>query len=122
MEQRKKKNLNNSNNRKEILGKDFNNSDVLSVEIIEIKHPMLGGIEEKIKISENEKNDFLNDFDNLEKKGIYKCGAKYIIRLNLESDTLRLKVCGTMVANRMNDMYYELDSEENIIDKYIKSK
>ena len=109
-----------SDNRNEILGRNFSNSDILSIEIIEIEHPMLGGIIETIKIPDNKKDEFLTDFDNLNKKGMYKCGAKYVIRLNTENDTLRLKVCGTMVSNRMNDMYYELENEKSIIEDYLK--
>ena len=109
-----------SDNRNQILGRDFSNSDILSIEIVEIEHPMLGGIIETIKIPDNKKDEFLKDFDNLNKKGMYKCGAKYVIRLNTENDTLRLKVCGTMVSNRINDMYYELENEKSMIEDYIK--
>ena len=117
-----KRNVDHSANREEILGRYFANSEVLSIDIVEIEHPMFGGIIETIKIPEGKKHNFLNDFDNLSKKGLYKCGAKYVIRLNMESDTLRLKVCGTMVSNRRNDMYYELSNEKSIIEDYIKSK
>ncbi len=51
-----------------------------------------------------------------------KCGAKYVVRLNMKLDTLRLKVCGTNVANRFNDFYYVLENDKNIIDEYIKIK
>ncbi|PCJ65567.1 MAG: hypothetical protein COA58_09155 [Bacteroidetes bacterium] len=115
-------NVSSSDNRKEILGRDFSNSEVRSIDIVEIEHPMLGGIIETTRISENEKEKFLTDFDNLKQKGIYKCAAKYVIRLNMENDTLRLKVCGTIVANRKNDMYYESDSEKSLIEDYLNSK
>ena len=62
----------------------------------------------------------MKDCDNLNKKGMFKCGAKYVIRLNTENDTLRLKVCEKMVSNRMNDMYYELENEKSIIKDYLK--
>lgn len=115
-------NINSHQNRLEILGKDFSNSEVLSIDIVEIEHPMLGGVIETKQIPEDRKVNFLNDFDNLRRKGMYKCGAKYVIRLNMVSDTLRLKVCGSMVSNRMNDVYYELSNEKNIIEEYIDSE
>ena len=104
--------------RKEILGREFSNSDIRSIEIIEIRHPLLGGIIQIVKLNEKQKVKFLNDFDNLKKKGMFKCGAKYVVRLNMETDTLRLKVCGTKVANRTKDYYYELENGKSIIDEY----
>ncbi len=109
-------------NRMEILDRNFSNSDIHSIEIIEIEHPMLGGIIQSVKLNEKQKEKFLTDFDNLKKKGILKCGAKYVVRLNMETDTLRLKVCGTNVANRSNDLYYELENGKSIIDDYIEKK
>jgi len=107
-------------NRMEILNKNFSNSAILSIEIIEIEHPILGGIIQSIKLNEKQKEKFLIDFDNLREKGMLKCGAKYVVRLNMETDTLRLKVCGKNVANRINDLYYELENGKSIIDDYIK--
>ena len=49
-----------------------------------------------------------------------KSGVKYIVRLNMKVDTLRLKVCGTNVANRFDDFYYKLENNKSIIDEYIK--
>jgi len=108
--------------RKEILGREFSNSDIRSIELIEIEHPMLGGIIQTIKLNEIQKEKFLTDFDNLKKKGMFKCGANYVVRLNMETDTLRLKVCGTIVANRTNDFYYELENGKSIIAEYIEIK
>lgn len=107
------------NNRVGILGRDFSNSEVLSIDIVEIEHPMLGGIVETIKVPAGKKDEFLTKFDNLNKKGLYKCRSKYIVRLNMEIDTLRLKVCETLVANRSNDMYYELADGKSLIEDYI---
>lgn len=109
-------------NRMEILDRNFSNSDIHSIEIIEIEHPMLGGIIQSVKLNEKQKEKFLTDFDNLKKKGILKCGAKYVVKLNMETDTLRLKVCGTNVANRSNDLYYELGNGKSIIDVYMEKK
>ena len=108
--------------RKEVLGREFSNSDIHSIELIEIEHPMIGGIIQTIKLNELQKEKFLTDFDKLKKKGMFKCGANYVVRLNMETDTLRLKVCGTNVANRKKDFYYELESGKSIIEDYIKSK
>lgn len=119
----KKKNVKSESpsiNRIEIFKKNFSNSEVLSIDIVEIDHPMLGGIIETIKLSESQKERFLNDLDHLKKKGMLKCGVKYIVRLNMKLDTLRLKVCGTNIANRFNDYYYELENNKSIIDEYIK--
>lgn len=111
-----------SDNRTEILGRHFSNAEVFSIDILEIDHPMLGGIIEAVRITENKKEKFLADFDNLKKKGIYKCRATYVIRLNTKSDTLKLKVCENMVANRTKDMYYKLAHGKSIIEEYVKAK
>ena len=95
-----------SKNRKEILGRDFSNSEIQSIEIVEIAQPMLGGILETKQLTAHQMSDFLNEFDNLKQKGMYKCATKHIIRLNFEQDTLRLKYCNGMFANREKDMYY----------------
>ena len=81
---------------------------------------MLGGIISTITLSKNQKDKFLSDFDNLKKKGPFKCKAKYVIRLNFESDTLRLKACGNMIANRTNDIYFGLEDESSIIEEILK--
>ncbi|WP_264554434.1 hypothetical protein [Flavobacterium sp. N1861] len=47
-----------SNNRFEIFKKNFSNSEILSIDIVEIDHPMLGGIIETVKLSESQKRDF----------------------------------------------------------------
>lgn len=106
-------------NRLEILGRDFANSDIKSIEIVEIGHPMLGGTIEAFKLSKQQELKFLEDFDKLNKKGMYKCPAKYVIRLNFESDTLMLKVCGSKVSNRNNEIYYSLRNSRDIIKEYI---
>ncbi len=108
--------------RKEILGVSFTDSEVLSIDVVQIEHPMLGGIIASKKLNKTEQKKFLEDFDNLEEKGIYKCMSNYVIRLNFEGDTLRLKVCGKLISNRESDLYYELASGESIIEKYIDEK
>lgn len=108
--------------RKQIFGKSFTDSEVLSIDVVEIEHPMLGGIIASKKLSKLDQKKFLKDFDELEEKGIYKCRSNYVIRLNLESDSLRLKVCGKFISNRDSDLYYELESVESIIKMYIDKK
>ena len=117
-----KKNKPESKNRIEILNGNFSNSEIVSVELIEIEHPMLGGIVNTVKLNSLQKEQFLIDLDNLKKKGMLKCGAKYVVRLNMEKDTLRLKVCGNNIANRKNDYYFELENGKNIIEKYVKTE
>lgn len=108
--------------REEILGRSFSDVEVLSIDIVEIEHPMLGGIISTKALNKVEQKKFLEDFDNLEEKGMYKCMSKYVIRLNFEKDTLRLKVCGELISNRNNDLYYELPGSESIIGQYIDEK
>jgi hypothetical protein len=111
-----------SDNRSDILGRSFSNSEVKSIDIVQIEDPMLGGIIDEIKLTNIQKESFLTDFDNLIQKGMFKCGSKYVIRLNFNSDTLKLKVCDKMISNRMNDLYYELENGENLVEKYIDIK
>jgi len=108
----------NQDNRKAILGRSFSNDDVLSIDVVEIEHPLLGGIVEETKLNNNQKDSFLNDFDKLKAVGLLKCGSKYVIRLIFTSDTLKLQVCGSKVSERFTDYYYELPNGENIISKY----
>lgn len=106
--------------RMKILNMKFRNSDVKSIEIIEIEHPMLGGIVNTIKLNKTQQEKFLSEFDKLQEKGLYKCRTLKIIRINLKSDTLRLKICGNMVSNRNADYYYELSNNRSLIDDYTK--
>ncbi|WP_196890178.1 hypothetical protein [Aureivirga sp. CE67] len=105
--------------RTEIFDREFENSEVVSIDLVEIEHPMLGGIVEEIKLDNSQKEKFLSDFDKLKKRGLMKCKAKYVVRLNMKKDTLRLKVCGKTIANRYNDFYYELENDKNIIEEYL---
>lgn len=109
-----------NNNRKDILGKDFTNSEVVSIDIVAIEHPILGGIVETITLSDTEKEAFLTNFDKLEEREMYKCFSKHVIRLNMAEDTLRLKACSSLMANRMNDVYYQMPDETNMIAKYLE--
>ena len=54
----------------------------------------------------------------MKNKGIGKCRSNYVIRIILESKTLKLKVCGNSVSNREKDIYYELPNGKSIIDQY----
>lgn len=110
------------NNRLEILGRSFSNSEVKSIDIVQIEHSMLGGIIASTTLTDQQKETFLTDFDHLKEKGICKCMSKYVIRLNFEKDTLRLKVCDKIVSNRTNDLYYELENGKSIIEEYIDIK
>lgn len=111
----------NQNIKKEILKKEFTNQEVLSIEIVEIKHPMLGGVISIDTLDETQKNKFLSDFNKLKRKGIYKCKSSHVVRINFESETLRLKVCGGMISSRTSDIYYELPSQSSIIKEYISN-
>ncbi|MFC6999124.1 hypothetical protein [Rufibacter roseus] len=111
-----------SNVREEIFGKEFLNSEVVSIEILEIEHPMLGNVLKTVELDKNQKEQFLKDFDNLKKVGLRKCFSNYVVRLNLNSDTLRIKVCGDMVSKRNADVYYKLPSERNFLKDYIDQK
>lgn len=112
----------NISNRKEILGRDFSNSEVISIEVVEIEHPLLGEVIEVKKLTDKQKEKFLTDFDAVKERGLFKCASKYVIRLNFDTDTLRLKVCGTKLASRENDVYYELENKRNIIEEFVDTK
>lgn len=103
------------NNRKEILGRNFSDAEVLSIDILDIEHPMLGGVTDSLTLSTDQKKTFLSRFDQLVEKGMYKCGKIQVIRLNFEKDTLRLKVCGNKISNRTSDLYYELKNGADIL-------
>ncbi|MNJ86379.1 hypothetical protein D3C87_38730 [compost metagenome] len=103
-------------NRKEILGRNFSDKEVLSIDILNIEHPMLGGITDSLTLPENQKKKFLDRLDQLEEKGMFKCGKIKVIRLNFEKDTLRLKVCDGKVAQRTSDLYYELKDGSSILE------
>ena len=71
-------------------------------------------------LSSEEMINFISDIQKIKKHGLRKCMDKYIIRINLDKDTLRLKTCGFYISNRFNDLYYALPKEEDIIKKYWK--
>jgi len=98
----------------------FIDDDIKSIDFIEIEHPMLGGIIDQKRLSSEEMINFISDIQKIKKHGLRKCMDKYIIRINLDKDTLRLKTCGFYISNRFNDVYYALPKEEDIIKKYWK--
>ncbi len=110
-----------SNNRVEILGVDFTNDEIIKVDIFEISHPMLGGVRNSYNFSSVEKVQFLNNFDKLKPVGMLKCADKYVIRLFRKSDTLRLKICGNNISNRMSDNYYQLEKQPSFMQKIIQT-
>jgi len=52
---------------------------------------MVGGIINQKKLTNEEMKLFLSDIKKLKNPEMLKCGAKYVIRINLKNDTLRLK-------------------------------
>jgi len=98
--------------RKDISGVEFKNSEVKSIIIKEIEHPLLGGVINTKKLNSTEKKTFLNEIDNLEKKGIAKCRSNYIISVLLESDTLKFKYCNGSISQRKNDIYYSIKNNK----------
>src|SRR4029079_8674523 len=85
---------------------NFNYSDVTAIEIVEIAHPMLGGVISTQILTSAEQRLFIERLKRLKEDGLYKCMDKYVIRVMLSSDTLRLKVCGEKISNRFYDLYY----------------
>ncbi len=81
---------------------------------------MVGGIINQKKLTNEEMKLFLSDIKKLKNPEMLKCGAKYVIRINLKNDTLRLKEYGYYISNRFRDLYYTLPNNENLIDKYWK--
>lgn len=104
--------------REALYGRDFRNEDVRSIDIVRIEHPMLGGVLGEITLSGERQQAFLADMERVERKGIYKCRAGYVVRVNFVSDTLRLKICDGMIANRQKDLYYVLPDGTDPVKKY----
>ena len=102
--------------KKKSLNKSFDNSEVLSINIVKIEHPLLGGIINIDTLNIDQQKAFLKKLDNLEYRGLYKCASQYIIRINLENDTIRFKLCGNMISDRNSDHYFALPDDEPIID------
>jgi hypothetical protein len=98
----------------------FNYSDIKSIDIVEIEHPMLGGVINSQRLTRNQMNLFIKKLEMLESAGMYKCGSKYVIRLILANDTLRLKACGEKISNRNKDFYYCLPDSEKIVGEFIQ--
>ncbi len=107
---------------KDLFDTTFNYSDIKSIDIVEIEHPMLGGIISSITLTRNQRNQFIKKLEILESAGLYKCASKYVIRLILKNDTLRLKACGEMISSRNNDLYYCLPDSGKIISDFIDTK
>jgi len=108
----------NENWKRQLFDTTFNDSDIKTIDFIEIEHPMLGGIVAQKQLSDDEVKRFILDISKIEKGEILKCGSKYVIRFNFEKDTLRLKVCGSKISNRYKDLYYKLPDDKDIIKEY----
>jgi hypothetical protein len=104
----------------DLFDRTFNYSDIKSIDIVEISHPMLGGIISEQTLSEDQKEIFIHRLERLESKGINKCYSKYVIRIIISNDTLRLKTCGEMVSNRNKDLFYAMPYNDVLIDDFIK--
>jgi hypothetical protein len=102
----------------EPLKQTVNSNEVTSIELIEIEHPMLGGILNSNILNGSRTTEFLEDLENMKLDGPYIARTNYVIRINLRKDTLRLKTNGTLIANREKDIYYNLTDKQNIIEKY----
>ena len=105
---------------KDLFDTTFNYSDIKSIDIVEIEHPMLGGIISSQTLTHNQMNLFIKKLETLESAGMYKCASKYVIRLILTKDTLRLKTCGEMISSRNKDVYYCLPDSGKIVGDFIR--
>ena len=105
---------------KDLFDTIFNYADIKSIDIVEIEHPMLGGIISSQTLTHNQMNLFIKKLETLESAGMYKCASKYVIRLILTNDTLRLKTCGEMISSRNKDIYYCLPDSGKIIGDFIR--
>ena len=105
---------------KDLFDTIFNYADIKSIDIVEIEHPMLGGIISSQTLTHNQMNLFIKKLETLESAGMYKCGSKYVIRLILANDTLRLKTCGEMISSRNKDIYYCLPDSGKIVGDFIR--
>lgn len=104
----------------ELFGEQFNYADIKSIEIVEIEHPMLGGIVSSKVLSPAQQQTFIERMQNLEYAGPYKCANKNVIRIILANDTLRLKTCGEKISNKHSDHYYALPGNEPIISDLVQ--
>lgn len=105
---------------KDLFDTTFNYSDIKSIDIVEIEHPMLGGILSTQTLSTEQRELFIQRLENLERAGIYKCASKYVIRMILIADTLRLKNCGEKISRKDSDFYYCLPDSGRIIGDFIQ--
>lgn len=105
---------------KDLFDTIFNYEDIKSIDIVEIEHPMLGGIISSQTLTPNQMNLFIKKLETLKSVGMIKCGNKYIIRLILTNDTLRLKTCGEMISGRNKDIYFCLPDSGKIVGDFIR--
>lgn len=113
----KKFNKQNVEIRKEIIGANFNNSDVISIDIKTMEINQLNLKRNSVHLEGVEKNYILNKLDGLQEKGLYKCIQTHLIYLNFKNDTLKFSLCNTLVRAKGSDMYYELPNGKSILDK-----
>lgn len=109
----------NQNIQKDLFGTELDYSEIKSIDIVEIEHPMIGGIISSKTLTEIQKELFIKKLKMLELDGMYKCGSKYVVRLNLSKDTIRLKICGEKISNRHSDIYYCLPNNAKMISDII---
>lgn len=109
-----------NNIQKDLFGRKINYDNVSRIEILEINHPMLGGVLSRRILNENEKLEFIKKIKTVEYNGVYKCASQFVIKLIIGSDTFRLKTCGEKISDRNNDIYYSLPNEGVFISNYLK--
>ena len=116
----KRKVINQSDIQRDLFDTTFNYADIKSIDIVEIKHPMLGGIINSQTLTKDQRSVFIQKLEQLEFAGMYKCGSKYVIRIILQNDTLRLKTCGEKISQRNKDLYYCLPDSGKIISDFVQ--
>lgn len=107
-----------------VIQKSFgiNPNDVASIELIQVKHPYLGGIVNTIKLDSLLIPNFLKDFSD-KKAEICKFYSCFVIKIHLKNNQRIIYRTNGHDLEKFNDSnalatYYKLNIEENIITKY----
>lgn len=103
--------------RKAITGFNFNNSDIISIDIKTKNVNQLNLKKDSVHLEGIDKNFILNKLDALQEKGIHKCIQTHLIYLNLKDDTMSFSLCNTLVRAKGSDQYYELPNGKSILYK-----
>lgn len=95
---------------------NFQSSDVDSLSLLEIEHPLLGGIISTKFLTKDKYNEFIDFVNSSYSGGQYKTYTCYVIKVKLQNGEIqRFWTNGELISNNGNDRNYYCKLKSNSI-------